>query len=124
MRYGPLEKRSLQVPTKIKAEDNPWYLVATLYGVPKEHGDELQAKNRAAWNRYFAAALNEETRRTLIEEKRHTGSPRRAMRIGRKKRLKPLELIFRQPKDASCMCSNPRGRSLDRMMIAATNQLP
>ncbi|MGQ0444760.1 MAG: hypothetical protein ACT4O2_06465 [Beijerinckiaceae bacterium] len=22
-------------PPKIKAEDNPWYLLATLYGVPK-----------------------------------------------------------------------------------------
>jgi hypothetical protein len=45
-------------PLKIKAEDNPWYLLATLYGAPKGDGDELQAKNRAAWNRYFAAALN------------------------------------------------------------------
>ena len=26
---------------KIKAEDNPWYLLATLYGVPEEHDYEL-----------------------------------------------------------------------------------
>ena len=26
---------------KIKTEDNPWYLLATLYGVPKGRGDEL-----------------------------------------------------------------------------------
>ena len=42
-------------PPKIKAEDNPWYLLATLYGVPKYWDYELRAKNRVAWNRYFAA---------------------------------------------------------------------
>jgi hypothetical protein len=56
---------------KIKAEDNPWYLLATLYGVSKSRDDELQAKNRVAWNRYFAANLDEESRASLIEEKRH-----------------------------------------------------
>jgi hypothetical protein len=58
-------------PPKIKAEDNPFYLLATLYGVPKPLDHELQAKNRVAWNRYFAANLDEETRTKLIEEKRH-----------------------------------------------------
>jgi uncharacterized protein YjbI with pentapeptide repeats len=58
-------------PPKIKAEDNPWYLLATLYGVPNRGDDELQAKNRAAWNRYFSAELDEKTRAQLIEEKRH-----------------------------------------------------
>jgi hypothetical protein len=38
-------------PPKIKAEDNPWYLLATLYGVPKEHDEELKSRNRIAWNR-------------------------------------------------------------------------
>jgi uncharacterized protein YjbI with pentapeptide repeats len=63
-------KRSFQVAPKIKAEDNPWYLLATLYGVPKEDDFELRAKNRAAWNRYFAANLDEETRTKLVAEKR------------------------------------------------------
>jgi uncharacterized protein YjbI with pentapeptide repeats len=58
-------------PPKIKAEDNPWYLLATLYGVPERRDQELKDKNRVAWNRYFAANLDEETRAKLIEEKRH-----------------------------------------------------
>ncbi len=53
-----------QKPPKIKAEDNPWYLLATLYGVPEEwvfvngpnlQDEELRSKNRVAWNRYFGA---------------------------------------------------------------------
>jgi Pentapeptide repeats (9 copies) len=59
-------------PPKIEAEDNPWYLLATLYGKGGFTDDELQAKNRATWNRYFAANLDEETRAKLIEEKRPT----------------------------------------------------
>lgn len=59
-------------PPKIRAEDNPWYLLATLYGVPEALDVVLQAKNRIAWNRYFAANLDEETRKNLIEEKRFT----------------------------------------------------
>jgi hypothetical protein len=58
-------------PSKIKAEDNPWYLLATLYGVPASQDGELKNKNRVAWNRYFAANLDEETRTKLIEEMRH-----------------------------------------------------
>jgi hypothetical protein len=44
-----------QTLPKIKAEDNPWYLLATLYGVPERGDQELKDKNRRAWNRYFAA---------------------------------------------------------------------
>ena len=58
-------------PPKIKAEDNPWYLLATLYGVPKVGDYNLKAKNRIAWNRYFAANLDEEARTKLIAENRH-----------------------------------------------------
>jgi uncharacterized protein YjbI with pentapeptide repeats len=58
-------------PPKTKAEDNPWYLLATLYGVPTHWDNELIEKNRVAWNRYFAANLDEETRTKFIEEKRH-----------------------------------------------------
>ncbi|MDQ6868107.1 MAG: pentapeptide repeat-containing protein [Pseudomonadota bacterium] len=55
---------------RIKAEDNPWYLLATLYGVPEPENHELQLKNRLAWSRYFAANLDEETRKDLIKERR------------------------------------------------------
>jgi hypothetical protein len=58
-------------PPKVKAEDNPWYLLATLFGVLEFRDHELRAKNRVAWNRYFAANLDNETRARLIEEKRH-----------------------------------------------------
>jgi hypothetical protein len=49
-------------PPKIKAEDNPWYLLATLYGEPEGSiqyliENELMARNRIAWNRYFAEAI-------------------------------------------------------------------
>jgi Pentapeptide repeats (9 copies) len=54
---------------KIKAEDNPWYLLATLYSVSGD--DKTINKNRVTWNRYFAANLDAETRTKLIEEKRH-----------------------------------------------------
>jgi uncharacterized protein YjbI with pentapeptide repeats len=56
-------------PPKIKA--SPWYLLATLYGVPTWEDDLLSKKNRIAWNRYFASNLNEEERAKLIEAKRH-----------------------------------------------------
>jgi len=59
---------------KTKAEDNSWYLLATLYGEPRKHDDELREKNRVAWNRYVAADLDEETRARLVKEKRHPGS--------------------------------------------------
>jgi hypothetical protein len=62
---------SEQTPPKIKAEDNPWYLLATLYGVPEAGDEKLKAKNRIAWNRYFAANLDEGARAKLIEDKRH-----------------------------------------------------
>jgi hypothetical protein len=63
---GKVDSKSAEgkVP-EIKAEDNPWYLLATLYGVAERD------RNRVAWNRYFAANLDEETRTKLIEEKRH-----------------------------------------------------
>jgi len=70
-------------PLKIKAKDNPWYLLATLYGVPKRvddevyagelgYEDELQARNRVTGNRYCAARLDDKRRAQLIEEKRHS----------------------------------------------------
>jgi hypothetical protein len=57
-----------QTPSKIKAEENAWYLLATLYGVPVYSNDELQAKNRAKWNRYFAGNLDGVTRTKLTKK--------------------------------------------------------
>jgi len=68
---SPSRKKSLQVAPKIKAEDNPWYLLATLYGVPEEENHALQERNRIAWNRYFAANLDDESRAQLIGQRRH-----------------------------------------------------
>jgi Pentapeptide repeats (9 copies) len=59
-------------PPKIEAEDNPWYLLATLYGVPEFRDEELRKKNRVAWNRYFAGNLDEARRAQLITMKRHS----------------------------------------------------
>ncbi len=59
-------------PPKIRAEDNPWYLLATLYGVPENMQDERWARNRRNWNRYFAAELDEITKARLIEEKQYS----------------------------------------------------
>ena len=69
----PESEAGEQKPPKIKAEDNPWYLLATLYGVPPVlyQDDELRDVNRLYWNRYFAANLPEELRVRFIEEKRH-----------------------------------------------------
>ena len=65
-------------PTK-KAEDNPWYLLATLYGVPASlwgetegPNDDLRLKNRIAWNRYFAPNIYGETQSSLIAERRYS----------------------------------------------------
>ncbi|MGB6176716.1 MAG: pentapeptide repeat-containing protein [Methylocella sp.] len=67
----PESKSAKQAAQKTRAEDNPWYLLATLYGVPGEGDYELQKKNRVTWNRYFAANLDDKMRARLIEEKRH-----------------------------------------------------
>ena len=56
-------------PPKTKADDNPWYLLATLYGVPEPKNPGLFAKNRRSWNRYFAVNLDEEMRTRLINER-------------------------------------------------------
>jgi uncharacterized protein YjbI with pentapeptide repeats len=66
----PENKAKEPEPPKIKAEDNPWYLLATLYGVPVHNDHEMQTKNRVAWNRFFAANLDYKTRTELIEENR------------------------------------------------------
>lgn len=63
-------------PPKIKANDNPWYLLATLYGEPDDEPDvylrgKLTDRNRVAWNRYYSINLDDETRAWLIGKKQH-----------------------------------------------------
>lgn len=52
-------------PSLKPAEQNPWYLLATLYGVPEWDNEELQVKNRVAWNRYYAGQWTDEDREQL-----------------------------------------------------------
>ena len=56
-------------PELTPANDNPWYWLATVYG--EQTGgfidENLEKKNRIAWNAWVAAALSEEKRKTLIE---------------------------------------------------------
>jgi hypothetical protein len=56
---------------KLKPEDNPWYLLATLYGEPEADDGELHAQNRGAWNRYMSRWLKDDIRAKLIEDRRH-----------------------------------------------------
>jgi Pentapeptide repeats (9 copies) len=57
---------------KIRLDDNPWYLLATLYGEPSDGDAELQARNRMAWNRCMASEIGDELRSNLIETGRHS----------------------------------------------------
>ncbi len=52
-----------------RANDNPWYCLATLYGeqLGEEFDDELTKRNRVAWNRWMAGALNDEQRAELVK---------------------------------------------------------
>ncbi|MGH6846996.1 MAG: pentapeptide repeat-containing protein, partial [Methylocella sp.] len=59
-------------PPKTKAEDNPWYLLATLYGVPEPKNLKLFEKNRGVWNHCLASFLDEHERDTLIKAERYT----------------------------------------------------
>jgi uncharacterized protein YjbI with pentapeptide repeats len=56
---------------KIQAEDNPWYLLATLYGQPSSDDCELQPRNRGAWNRYVSRWFGDDITTKLIGEGRH-----------------------------------------------------
>lgn len=48
------------------AEDNPWYLLATLHGVPDGQDKERrQARNRVVWNRYYASRWTDKDREWL-----------------------------------------------------------
>lgn len=57
---GPATIDNPGEPTLRPANENPWYLLATLYGEPPEGADlphfnrRLKSRNRLAWNRYMA----------------------------------------------------------------------
>jgi hypothetical protein len=53
-----------------RANDNPWYCLATLYGEQPAQGAwdrDLAAKNRAAWNRWTTGVLSDEQRANLVK---------------------------------------------------------
>lgn len=52
-------------PALTLAALNPWYLLATLYGELDEFDEEIRAKNRVAWNRYYASTWTDEQREVL-----------------------------------------------------------
>ena len=54
-----------------KPEDNPWYLLATLYGQPSPDDTGLQERNRRFWNRYLSKKLLsiDDDRRFLLTSK-------------------------------------------------------
>lgn len=52
-------------PALKPAEENPWYLLATLYGEPARFDEEHQTRNRVAWNRYFASQWSDADRARL-----------------------------------------------------------
>jgi hypothetical protein len=54
LRQGTAMTGKIDGELKIKAQDNPWYLLATLYGQPSSNDRELRARNRRAWNRYVS----------------------------------------------------------------------
>jgi hypothetical protein len=90
-----------------RANDNPWYCLATLYGEQATErrlswNEDLAAKNRIAWNRWVAGGLSAEQRESLLKN----DFPERelapltaaekddlcsafALRIGREKELPP-----------------------------------
>lgn len=59
-------------PQRTRAEDNPWYRLATLFGEAPEElrtadGGEITSRNRIAWNRWVATGLTQEQRERLLK---------------------------------------------------------
>ena len=56
-------------PQLTPANENPWYWLATLHGEQGEEGwnTKLAERNRVAWNRWMANALDEEQRNNLVD---------------------------------------------------------
>jgi len=103
-------ERGTEAP-KTTAEDNPWYLLATLYGVPESSDYDLQKQNRVAWNRYFAAGLAWETRVRLFKETRY---PAEALTSFSPEQLREVAEAFAQ----RCKCSSKS------FALPATDSLP
>jgi hypothetical protein len=57
---------------KRKAKDNPWYRLATFHGEPSGPNDEIQAKNRETWNRWFASKISDDRRAALLGTEQYT----------------------------------------------------
>ena len=58
-------------PALKPANDNPWYWLATLYGEASDDwrpDQDINQKNRIAWNRWFAKALSAEQRDELLKK--------------------------------------------------------
>jgi len=56
-------------------EKNPWYLLATLHGTPDQQlstWDPVRHKNRLAWNRWMAVAIDDVQREKLIATGRYS----------------------------------------------------
>jgi hypothetical protein len=63
------------------AEENPWYLLATLHGDPLNKDvnfpdEALAIQNRLAWNRFMAGQISTEQLNMLKELKKADGTPR------------------------------------------------
>jgi hypothetical protein len=87
---------------KKKAGDNPWYLLASLYGEPHVVTKELRYKNRVAWNRYIATALDEDTRTRLIQENGHLAEELTPLSDDE---LQSIEVAFAERSKSSQNCS-------------------
>jgi hypothetical protein len=59
---------SASKPPKRKADECPWYLLATLHGAPDSDDKELKKKNRVAWNKLMVPLLSEDDRVLLVQK--------------------------------------------------------
>jgi hypothetical protein len=59
---------SSAMDAKTKPENNPWYLLATLYGQPTPDDIALRERNRRAWNRYMLQWLKDDCRFLLTKK--------------------------------------------------------
>ncbi len=65
----PLSMSDAQKSELRRANDNPWYCLATLYGEQPALGPDdkdLATKNRTAWNRWIAGILSDVQRSALV----------------------------------------------------------
>jgi hypothetical protein len=82
MSDAPAATDTAEKPVPRPANENPWYLLATLHGEqPKgierwNFNEELHAKNRQAWNRYMATFARPDVLEAARALKNADGSPR------------------------------------------------